>query len=126
MKKVISTGLPELGFPLEWATMANGALYTTVVPIHTNGTIETGDPLTQMELTFANLKQVTEAAGGSLADITMVQVYLTDIKYSAQLNEAWNKYFEAPYPNRATIIVTGMVAPGIVVECCAYAHIDEN
>lgn len=124
MKKAITTGLPELGLPLEWATMSNDQLYTTVVAIKEDGTLETGDPLAQMEQTFANLKKVCEAAGGSLADLTMVQVFLTDIQYSAQLNDVWGKYFEAPYPNRATIIVSGMVAPGLVVEVCAYGHIE--
>ncbi|NIB38048.1 RidA family protein [Pseudomaricurvus alkylphenolicus] len=126
MKTAVTTGLPELGLPLEWATISNGHLYTTVVAVTPEGTLETGDPLAQMDLTFANLKKVCEAAGGSLADLNMVQVFLTDIKYSAQLNDVWGKYFEAPYPNRATIVVSGMVAPGLVVEVCAQGHIEQN
>lgn len=123
MKEAINTPLPDLGLPLEWATMADGSLYTTVVPIHAAG-LETGDALAQMELTFANLKAVTEAAGGTLADITMLQVFLTDLSHTAELNEVMSKYFEAPYPNRATIAVSGLVAPGVVVEVCAFAHIE--
>ena len=123
MRSIVKTGLPNLGFPLEFATTADGILYTAQIPMRADGSIETGDARTQIELTLANLKQTVEAAGGSIEDITQVLVFLTGTEHVAALNEAWAKFFEPPYPNRATMIISALVIPEIVVEFVAYAHI---
>lgn len=125
MKQNISAGLPDLGIPADWATMANGHLYTTLAPFHPVGKIETGDPHTQIELTFSNLKRVVEAAGGTMADITFVQIFLTDIAHTPILNEVMSSYFEAPYPNRAVIQAPALAAPGIVIEICVQGYIEQ-
>ncbi len=122
-RKPIQTGLPQLKAPLEWATMAGGVLYTAQVPIKPDGSIETGDAVAQMDQTLRNLKHTVEAAGGSMDDVTQCVVYLTDAKHGPALNEVWPRYFAAPYPNRATVIVTALVVPGIVVEVVAHAHL---
>jgi len=97
-------------------------LYTTACPIYADGQIETEDPLIQFELTIANIKKVVEAAGGTLDDVTMAQFFVTDAKYTKELNEVWNKYFTAPYPNRTVIVVSGFAVP-FIVECCVWAQI---
>jgi enamine deaminase RidA (YjgF/YER057c/UK114 family) len=33
------------------------------------------------------------------------------------------RYFQAPFPNRATVIVAGLMVPGAVIEIVAYAHL---
>lgn len=124
-RKPVSTGLPQLKAPLEWATVADGVLYTAQVPIKADGGVETGDAVIQVDLTLRNLKKTVEAAGGSMDDVTQCVVYLTDAKHAPALNEVWPRYFNAPYPNRATVIVTALVVPGIVVEVVAHAHIGE-
>ena len=125
MKTVVDTGLPELNLPLEWATLGEGkTLYATVAPIHPDGKIEFDDPLVQFELTIASIKQVVEAAGGTLDDVTMTQFFITDAKYTKEMNEVWVKYFKAPYPNRVVIVVSGFTVP-VVVECCFWAQISQ-
>ena len=94
-----------------------------MVPLNEDGTPELGDPEAQVALTFENIKRTMEIAGGSTKDITMIQVFLTDLAYSKQVNELWGDYFEAPFPNRATIIVSGLVLPGMIIECCFHAHL---
>lgn len=122
-RKPVATGLPQLKAPLEWATISGGVLYTAQVPIKPDGSIETGEAVAQVDQTLRNLKQTVEAAGGSMDDVTQCVVYLTDAKHGPALNEVWPRYFKVPYPNRATVIVTALVVPGIVVEVVAYAHI---
>jgi enamine deaminase RidA (YjgF/YER057c/UK114 family) len=122
-RKPVDTGLSQLKAPLEWATIAGGVLYTAQVPIKSDGSIEKGDAVAQVDQTLRNLKQTMEAAGGSMDDVTQCVVYLTDAKHGSALNEVWPRYFKAPYPNRATVIVTALVVPGIVVEVVAHAHI---
>jgi 2-iminobutanoate/2-iminopropanoate deaminase len=78
MRTPVKTHLPSDEAPIEWAVIADGVLYTAHVPLRADGSIETGPIERQAELTFANLKQTVEAAGGTLADVTQVLVYLTD------------------------------------------------
>ncbi|MCY3752082.1 MAG: RidA family protein [Gammaproteobacteria bacterium] len=122
MKEIIKTHLPDLG-PIEWAVKSDNVLYATMVPMNEDGSIELGEAEAQVALTFENIKRTMEIAGGSTKDITMIQVFLTDLQYSRQVNELWTRYFEEPYPNRATIIVSGLVAPGMIIECCFHAHL---
>ena len=63
-----------------------------------------------------------EAAGGSMADVTQVLVYLPDPADFPGMNEAYARAFQPPYPNRATIVANLMV-PGARIEVVAYAHI---
>ena len=57
----------------------------------------------QIVQVFENLKAVTEAAGGSLADIIKLNVFLTDLAHFAKVNETMARYFSAPYPARAAV-----------------------
>ncbi|MBL8449617.1 MAG: RidA family protein [Dechloromonas sp.] len=52
---------------------------------------------------FENLKAVTEAAGGSLADVVKLNVFLTDLANFAKVNEAMARYFSQPFPARAAV-----------------------
>lgn len=52
---------------------------------------------------FENLKAVAEAAGGSLADVVKLNLYLTDLANFAKVNEIMARYFSEPYPARAAV-----------------------
>ena len=123
MKQVVKTHLPSDESPIEWATMADGILYTAQIPIREDGSIETGPIEAQAELTFSNLKRTLEAAGGTLEDVTQVLVYLTGKAAFPGMNAVYRKYFAKPYPNRATVIVAGLMVPDAVIEIVAYAHL---
>lgn len=53
--------------------------------------------------TFANVKAVAEAAGGSLDDIVKLTIYITDFKNFPTVNEVMTKIFKKPYPARTTV-----------------------
>jgi 2-iminobutanoate/2-iminopropanoate deaminase len=125
MKRAVKTGLPTIGRPIEWATIADRILYTAQLPLKADGSFETGDIGAQTELTLANLKRTVEAAGGTLADVTQVLVYLPDPQDFAGMNAVYGRYFAKPYPNRATV-VANLVVPGARIEIIAYAHIDRS
>lgn len=57
----------------------------------------------QIQRVFENLKAVAEAAGGSLADVVKVNIYLTDLANFAKVNEGMACYFSEPYPARAAV-----------------------
>ncbi len=123
MKQVVKTHLPGEDSPIEWATIADGVLYTAQIPIREDGSIEAGSIDAQAELTFSNLKRTLEAAGGTLEDVTQVLVYLTGKEHFQAMNVVYRRYFSKPFPNRATVIVAGLMVPGAVIEIVAYAHL---
>jgi len=122
MREPVKTHLPAVSAPLEWATIADGILYTAQIPNREDGSIEQGDIGVQAELTLSNLRRTVEAAGGTMEDVTQVLVYLPDPADFPGMNAVYAKAFNKPYPNRATIIAKLMV-PGARIEIVAYAHI---
>ena len=79
MREAIDTGLAPTKSPLEWAVCADGRLYTALISTKPDGTLETGDITAQTIRTFDNLKQVLAAAGGTMADVAQVLIYLTEV-----------------------------------------------
>ena len=67
-----------------------------------------GDIAAQSRRVFDNLRAVCEAAGGSLAQIARIGIYLTDLSNFAQVNAVMAEYFQAPYPARSTIGVASL------------------
>jgi 2-iminobutanoate/2-iminopropanoate deaminase len=124
VKKVIDVGLPALKQPFSWAVKARGEmLFTAHGPVRADGTIETGSIEAQARLTFENLRRACEAAGGSLADVTQVLIYMTDIADSPAIDAVYREFFVAPYPNRSSVGGVTLVVPGMKIEFVAYAMI---
>lgn len=62
----------------------------------------------QIDQVFENLQAICEAAGGSFKKIVKLTVYLTDLNHFPLVNEAMNRYFEAPFPARAAIGISAL------------------
>jgi reactive intermediate/imine deaminase len=62
----------------------------------------------QVHRVFRNLQAVCEAAGGSLADIVKLNVFLTDLGNFATVNGIMKGYFSEPYPARAAVGVVAL------------------
>ena len=62
----------------------------------------------QINQVIDNLAAVCQAAGGSLANIVKLNVYLTDLSHFPLINEAMGRYFDVPYPARAAIGVAAL------------------
>ncbi|HAT1609065.1 TPA: RidA family protein [Raoultella planticola] len=116
MRDVIHTGLPDIGQPFSWATRGGGMLFTAHGPVRADGTIETGPAEQQIALTFDNLTQALQAAGSHSDNVLQVIIYLTDVNDVAHLDDIYRRYFNAPYPNRSTVIVDKLVVPGMKIE----------
>jgi reactive intermediate/imine deaminase len=67
-----------------------------------------GDIEAQIRRVFDNLSAVATAAGGSLADIAKLNIFLTDLGNFAKVNEVMAEYFHQPYPARAAVEVAGL------------------
>ena len=68
----------------------------------------TGGIEAQIRQVFDNLSAVCAAAGGSLADIAKLTVYLTSMEDFPHVNAIMEQYFSAPYPARAAIGVAAL------------------
>jgi reactive intermediate/imine deaminase len=68
-----------------------------------NGSIEA-----EIHQVFRNLRAVAEAAGGSLAQVAKLTVYLTDLAHFPKVNEIMSEYFAPPYPARAAVGVLAL------------------
>jgi reactive intermediate/imine deaminase len=67
-----------------------------------------GDIRDQIRRVFDNLQAVAQAAGGSLADVVKLNVFLTDLAYFPAVNAVMSDYFAEPYPARAAIGVAAL------------------
>ncbi len=68
----------------------------------------------QITQVLENLNAVCTAAGGSLANIVKLSVYLTDLIHFPLINEAMSKYFTEPYPARVAIGVAALPLSSLV------------
>jgi reactive intermediate/imine deaminase len=69
---------------------------------------------TQVHRVFKNLKAVAEAAGGSLADVVKLNIFLTDLANFALVNSVMTEYFTEPYPARAAVGVASLPRGALV------------
>lgn len=126
MKQVIDCGLPPLKQPFSWAVKSAGMLFTAHGPVRADGSIDTGAIEDQARLTFANLRRAVEAAGGGMADVTQVLIYMTDVQDMAAIDAVYREFFAPPYPNRSSMGVAALVVPGMKLEIVAYAMIAQG
>lgn len=81
----------------------------------TDNSFKGGDVREQTLQVFANLQAVCEAAGGSLADVVKLQIYLTDLSHFETVNTLMREHFNEPFPARAAIGVS-QLPKGALVE----------
>lgn len=67
-----------------------------------------GDVTAQARRVFDNLAAVAAAAGGSLADMVKLTVYLQDLGDFQAVNGVMTEFFSEPYPARAAVEVAGL------------------
>lgn len=67
-----------------------------------------GDVEVQIRRVFDNLQAVARAAGGDLADVAKLNVFLTDLACFPVVNQVMADYFTEPYPARAAVGVAAL------------------
>lgn len=123
MKYAVKTDLFASRAPLEWAVVGNGTLYTAQIPIDREGQVVPGGIEAQTRQTLDNLRHTLDAAGSSLDAVTQVLIYVTDRSYLATVNGMYTEYFQAPFPNRAAVVVAGLAREEMLVELVVYAWV---
>jgi len=90
-----------------------------------------GEMRSQIVRVFENLRAVAEAAGGTLADVVKLNVYLTDLGHFPLVNEVMASYFHEPYPARAVVGVAALprAAPieiDAIMDLCSPSMVPER
>lgn len=125
---------PEaLGAPRGWSNgmlaRAGGRLLFVAGQIASDeeGEVRTSGFVDQFRLALANAVTVVEAAGGGVADIGRLTIYVTDIDaYRGSLSElgpAYRSVMDRHFPAMALVAVSDLVHPKAMVEVEATAVI---
>lgn len=110
-KSIIHTDqAPAAIGPYSQAVRVGSTVYLSgqIPLVPATGTLLEGDIAAQSRQVFDNMKAVCAAAGGSLADIARLGIYLTDLGDFAVVNAVMAEYFNAPYPARSTVQVSAL------------------
>lgn len=75
-----------------------------------------GDFDGQVREVFARLSQTLEEAGGSLADMVTMTVFITDARYGDRFTELRREIFGDNFPASALITIAGLARPEMLVE----------
>ena len=108
------------------AVVANGVVYIRGQigqDLDTRESVGIGDVEAQADKAMANIKMLVEEAGGSLADIVKVVVYLTDIRYREPVYRVVGKWLKGVYPVSTGLVVEALARPEWLVEIDATAVI---
>ncbi|CAM5397960.1 RidA family protein [Rhodanobacter lindaniclasticus] len=108
---IISTDqAPAAIGPYSQAVRAGNTVYFSgQIPLDpASGALVDGDVTAQARRVFDNLTAVAQAAGGSLAQVVRVGIYVTDLANFAAVNAVMAEYFQQPYPARSTIEVSAL------------------
>jgi 2-iminobutanoate/2-iminopropanoate deaminase len=90
----------------------------------TGNVVGKGDFKAQSKQVFENLKAAVEAAGGTMAGVAKINVYVTDLTQLAGLREVRQQYFTTNPPASTLIQVVALARPEYLLEIEAILSVD--
>ena len=80
-----------------------------------------GDVREQTRQVLENVQAAVEAAGGTLADVCRVDVYVRNMEDFAKIHEVRAQYFTEPLPASTMVEVSKLAHPDYLIEISAIA-----
>ena len=77
----------------------------------------------QAKIIFEKIRHLLESAGGTMADVVKITVYVLDIKQRQGVWKARQEAFTGDFPTATMIQVGALASPSYQVEIDAIAHI---
>jgi aminoacrylate peracid reductase len=113
--------------PFSPGTLADGVVYVsgTLAFDKDNNVVHVGDAAGQTRHILETIKSVIETAGGTMDDVTMNHIFVTDWAHYQALNTVYAEYFPGDKPARYCI-QCGLVKPDCLVEIASVAHIGKK
>jgi 2-iminobutanoate/2-iminopropanoate deaminase len=123
MSKIVRVTSPQVPEPAPgtWSNclVVNGVAYLAGM---TAGGTE-GDEYAQAKAIFTKIRHLVEAAGGSMADILKVTIFVTDITQREKVWQARREFFTGNFPASTLVEVAALANPSLKVEIEAVACI---
>lgn len=123
MKRAVETENAPLAIgPYSQAVQAGGLLFVSgqISIDPATGKVIAGTVGEQTAIILENMKAILAAAGLGLDSVVKTTVYLRDLSSFEDINKVYGRYFNMPYPARATIEVS-YLPKGVAVEIDAIA-----
>ncbi|MBN8942884.1 MAG: pyrimidine utilization protein C [Rhizobiales bacterium] len=126
MTAIIPPGSGKPLAPYSPGAMADGVVYVSgTLPFDKdNNVVHVGDAAAQTRHVLETIKTVIEAAGGTMADVTMNHIFVTDWANYGAVNAVYAEYFPGDKPARYCI-QCGLVKPDALVEIATVAHVGQ-
>jgi 2-iminobutanoate/2-iminopropanoate deaminase len=83
-----------------------------------------GDIAAQAAQVLSNLKNVVEAAGGTMHDIVKITVFTLDLAYRPAIADARTKYWQSDWPASTFLVISSLASPDYLLEIEAIAVIE--
>lgn len=129
IKRVTSPSVPEPP-PERWSNclVSDGIAYVSGMTCRglDDKKLAAMDEYEQSKVIFGKIKGMVEAAGGAMADVVKITVYVTDIKNNVKVWAARREFFTGDFPASTLVEVSALAAPEILVEIEAIAHIGKG
>jgi 2-iminobutanoate/2-iminopropanoate deaminase len=84
------------------------------------GEIVTGDIVASTRQCLENMEAVLATRGVNRTSVVKVNVYLSDFGDFAGMNQAFEEFFESPYPARTTIQAGALGIGEVEIDAVAY------
>jgi enamine deaminase RidA (YjgF/YER057c/UK114 family) len=123
--RVTSPAAPEPA-PGTWSNclVVNGIAYVAgLVGRGEDGKAVQGDEYDQAKAIFVKMRGLIEAAGGTMADVVKVVIFVTDIKNREKVWRARREVFSDDFPVSTLVQVAALASPDLKVEIEAIAHL---
>lgn len=92
-----------------------------------NKTFVAPDFIGQMRQALSNIREIVEAAGGTVKDVTRLTWFVTDkaeyLASQAEVGRAYREVFGRHFPAMSMIVVSGLIEDEAKVEIEATAHL---
>ena len=127
IRRVTSPNVPEPP-PERWSNclVCDGIAYVSGMTARAGDKVSGNDEYEQSKAIFAKIKHMLEAAGGAMADVVKITVYVTNIKNNTKVWQARREFFTGNFPASTLVEVSALAAPEILVEIEAMAHIGKG
>ena len=90
----------------------------------TGAVVGKGDFKAQTKQVLENLKTAVEAAGGSMANVAKITIYVTDLSQIAAFREIRQQYFSGNLPASTLVQVVALARPEYLIEIEAIVAVD--
>ena len=123
MSKIVRAVSPEVAEPAAgtWSNclVVNGVAYVAGM----TAAVTEGDEYAQAKVIFTKIRHLLSAAGGNMADVVKVTIFVTDITQREKVWQARREFFTGNFPASTLVQVAALANASLKVEIEAVAHI---